>query len=150
MSRYFISPKNFVFLNKSSNSHFLRWNFASRCVVFYFFICGIMLKRLLTIAIIAIQCAFAAIALESEGRMAMQPISASEATIDAECINVNGQIVTITNVTSAYCVYNVYCVTGQSVKVIRLGAGAHVSFELPKGFYVVKCNNEWSRKIIVR
>lgn len=82
--------------------------------------------------------------------MAMQPISASEATIDAECINVNGQIVTITNVTSAYCVYNVYCVTGQAVKVIRLGAGAHVSFELPKGFYVVKCNNEWSRKIIVR
>ena len=109
-----------------------------------------MLKRLLTIAIIAFQCTLAALSSESGERAVVQLNTSVESAANADGITVNGPIVTITNTSTLPCIYNVYCVTGQTIKVVRLGAGAHTSFELPKGFYVVKCNNEWSRKIIVR
>ncbi|MGN1246257.1 MAG: T9SS type A sorting domain-containing protein [Muribaculaceae bacterium] len=108
-----------------------------------------MMRKFFTLAIIALQFSFAAFAIDSEARMIQQQPQAIEAKV-AECISVSNQTVTITNNTGETCVFSIYCVTGQAVKSIRLGAGNHASFELPKGFYVVKCNNEWSRKIIVR
>ncbi len=45
-------------------------------------------------------------------------------------------------------VFSVYSITGQQIKVVRVSAGSHVSIELPRGFYIVKCN-QWSRKVVV-
>ena len=36
------------------------------------------------------------------------------------------------------------------MKVVRVPAGNHVTLDLPQGFYIVKCNNQWSRKVVVR
>lgn len=108
-----------------------------------------MMKRYLTLAIIALSCTFASFSGESEERLTLAK-TAVEATDDAERITVSNQTVTITNNSSNPGIYCVYCVTGQAVKSFRLAPGAHISFELPKGFYVVKCNNERSRKFIVR
>ena len=47
-------------------------------------------------------------------------------------------------------VFNVYSITGQLVKVVRVSAEQRVSIDLPKGFYIVKCSNQWSRKVVVR
>jgi len=47
-------------------------------------------------------------------------------------------------------VFNVYSITGQLVKVVRVSAEQRVSVELPKGFYIVKFSNQWSRKVVVR
>ncbi|MDD6778629.1 MAG: T9SS type A sorting domain-containing protein [Bacteroidales bacterium] len=110
-----------------------------------------MMRRIFTIAIIALNFAFTALATaDGESHHAMQQRHTVEAADDAECIKVSNQTVTVSNLSSAPCVYSVYCVTGQAVKTLRLAPGTHASFDLPKGFYVVKCNNEWSRKIIVR
>ena len=46
--------------------------------------------------------------------------------------------------------FYVYSITGQLVKVVRVGADQRVSVEFPKGFYIVKCSNQWSRKVVVR
>ena len=46
--------------------------------------------------------------------------------------------------------FNVYSITGQLVKVVRVSAEQRVSVELPKGFYIVKFSNQWSRKVVVR
>ncbi len=46
--------------------------------------------------------------------------------------------------------FNVYSITGQLVKVVRVSADQRVSVDLPKGFYIVKCSNQWSRKVVVR
>ena len=46
--------------------------------------------------------------------------------------------------------FNVYAITGQVVKVVRVNAGQRVTVEMPRGFYIVRCNNQWSRKVIVR
>ena len=45
-------------------------------------------------------------------------------------------------------VFSVYSITGQQLKVVRVAAGAHALVELPRGFYIVKCN-QWSRKVVV-
>ena len=46
--------------------------------------------------------------------------------------------------------FNVYSITGQLVKVVRVGAEQRTSVDFPKGFYIVKCSNQWSRKVVVR
>jgi hypothetical protein len=47
-------------------------------------------------------------------------------------------------------VFNVYSITGQLIKVVRVGADQRVSLDFPKGFYIVRCGNQWSRKVVVR
>ena len=46
--------------------------------------------------------------------------------------------------------FNVYSITGQLVKVVRVNAEQRVSVDFPKGFYIVRCSNQWSRKVVVR
>lgn len=46
--------------------------------------------------------------------------------------------------------FNVYSITGQLVKVVRVSADQRTSVDFPKGFYIVKCGNQWSRKVVVR
>lgn len=46
--------------------------------------------------------------------------------------------------------FNVYSITGQLVKVVRVSAEQRTTVDFPKGFYIVKCNKEWSRKVVVR
>ena len=51
---------------------------------------------------------------------------------------------------SVEAVFSVYSITGQLMKVVRVPAGTHATLDLPRGFYIVKCNNQWSRKVVVR
>ena len=46
--------------------------------------------------------------------------------------------------------FNVYSITGQLVKVVRVSAEQRTTVDFPKGFYIVKCSNQWSRKVVVR
>ena len=46
--------------------------------------------------------------------------------------------------------FHVYSITGQLIKVVRVGAEQRTSVDFPKGFYIVKCSNQWSRKVVVR
>jgi len=59
-----------------------------------------------------------------------------------------GRIVFIAGSTDA--TFNVYSITGQLVKVVRVAADQRASVDFPKGFYIVKCSNQWSRKVVVR
>ena len=46
--------------------------------------------------------------------------------------------------------FNVYSITGQLIKVVRVSSEQRVSVDFRKGFYIVKCGNQWSRKVVVR
>lgn len=46
--------------------------------------------------------------------------------------------------------FNVYSITGQLIKSIKVNAGTKVTMEFPKGFYIVKCVGKWSRKVVVK
>ncbi len=47
-------------------------------------------------------------------------------------------------------VFSVYSITGQLLRTVSLAAGAQTSIEMPKGFYIVRCGSQWSRKVVVR
>ena len=51
------------------------------------------------------------------------------------------------NTDAVFCVYSI---TGQLLKTVRLSADGHASIDIPKGFYVVRCNNHFSRKVVVK
>lgn len=47
-------------------------------------------------------------------------------------------------------VFGVYSITGQLLRTVRVAAGSRVTIEMPKGFYIVRCGNRGSRKVVVR
>ena len=51
---------------------------------------------------------------------------------------------------SSDAVFNIYSITGQLIKVVRVSAEQRTSVDFPKGFYIVRCGNQWSRKVVVR
>lgn len=46
--------------------------------------------------------------------------------------------------------FNIYAITGQLIKSVKVNADSHVTIEMPKGFYIVRHNNQWSRKVVVK
>ena len=47
-------------------------------------------------------------------------------------------------------VFSVYSITGQLLRTVRVAADTHITVELPKGFYIVKCGTQGSRKVVVK
>ena len=47
-------------------------------------------------------------------------------------------------------VFSIYSITGQLLRVVRLQADQRQTVDMPKGFYIVRCNNQWSRKVVVK
>ncbi len=46
--------------------------------------------------------------------------------------------------------FRVYSITGQLVRVVKVPAEQTVTIDVPKGFYIVKCEDRWSRKVVVK
>lgn len=46
--------------------------------------------------------------------------------------------------------FSIYSITGQLLKVVKLTDDSHVSVELPKGFYIVRCSGFGSVKVVVK
>ncbi len=47
-------------------------------------------------------------------------------------------------------VFNIYSITGQLLRTVRVAADSQVAIDAPKGFYIVRYGNQWSRKVVVR
>lgn len=60
----------------------------------------------------------------------------------------NGRIVLTAGYQDA--TFSIYSITGQLIKTVKLGAEQRTSVDVPKGFYVVKCAGQWSRKVVVK
>lgn len=45
--------------------------------------------------------------------------------------------------------FSIYSITGQQVRSLKVAAGAKVTIDLPKGFYIVKSGGR-SQKVVVR
>lgn len=46
--------------------------------------------------------------------------------------------------------FSVYAITGQLVKSVKVNADSHATIDMPKGFYIVRYNGQWSRKVVVK
>lgn len=76
------------------------------------------------------------------------PQRIESATTGPTALGAEGRIVFTAGSSDA--TFNVYSITGQLVKVVRVSAEQRTSVDFPKGFYIVKCSNQWSRKVVVR
>ncbi|MBR7012853.1 MAG: T9SS type A sorting domain-containing protein [Muribaculaceae bacterium] len=76
------------------------------------------------------------------------PQRVETATTGPAALGAEGRIVFVAGNSDA--AFNVYSITGQLVKVVRVSADQRVSVDFPKGFYIVRCSNQWSRKVVVR
>ncbi len=46
--------------------------------------------------------------------------------------------------------FSIYAITGQLLKSVKVSADSHMSVDMPKGFYIVRYNSQWSRKVVVK
>lgn len=104
------------------------------------------MKRMLHIALtcMALTLAAGTMTTVAQAQQHIEGVAANAPTVTGE----QGRIVFTAGAADA--VFCVYSITGQQMRVVRLAAGQHATIELPRGFYVVKCNNQWSRKVVVR
>ena len=69
----------------------------------------------------------------------------------ANVASVKGGVGTIYLVAgSSDATFNIYAITGQLLKSVKVSADNHTTVEMPKGFYIVRYNNLWSRKVVVK
>jgi len=47
-------------------------------------------------------------------------------------------------------IFSIYSITGQLIKTVKVSSDQRTSIDVPKGFYIVKCSNQWSRKVVVK
>lgn len=45
--------------------------------------------------------------------------------------------------------FEIFSITGQSIKVVKVSGGFSMTVELPKGFYIVKCES-WTKKVMIK
>lgn len=119
-----------------------------------FYLCINMIKRYITILTLTATTAFSAYSssISDDDIMLNSKHNAQTVQLSAEeraSVEVSGSAIVIHNEYGTN-IFNIYSVTGQLIKSIQLTGNAVASIDVPKGFYVVKCNNDWARKIIVR
>lgn len=102
------------------------------------------MKRLLLILLVSFTLGVAMAAPESVGVVQRIENASTSPTVTGG----DGRIYFSAGNTEA--VFSIYSITGQLLKTVRVSADGHVSIDFPKGFYVVRCNNQRSRKVVVK
>ena len=102
------------------------------------------MKRLLYILTLSIALAVGSVSVNSYAAPKVEQVSSDETTV----IGGKGTIAMVAGENDA--TFNIYSITGQLIKSVRVNAGTKVTIDMPKGFYIVKCAGRWSRKVVVK
>ena len=102
------------------------------------------MKRLLYIFTLCVALAVGAVGVSSYAAPRVEQVSSDETTVYGG----KGSIAMVAGESDA--TFNIYSITGQLIKSVRVTAGTKVTIEVPKGFYIVKCAGRWSRKVVVK
>lgn len=111
------------------------------------------MKRIILTSAITATLLFMGIPTMSAAESATSTTKASESRItavtDAEpTVKINSGNLEISVPDDTIYNFNIYSITGQLVKTLKLSDGT-ASVELPRGCYIVKCE-KWSKKIVIR
>ncbi len=96
----------------------------------------------IVLTLIALSCGYAAQA-EPNGSQRIE-LNAGNASVEG----MSGHIRLTAGSTSV--TFSIYSITGQLLRTIRVERESSVTVEIPKGFYVVRLERAWSRKVIVK
>ena len=104
------------------------------------------MKRFFISAIICIGISVIGVANNSASNSADENISS--AIVEQPTISTLSGGISLTTPSDKPTKFLIYSITGQVIKTITVSSG-EVIVELPKGYYIVKCEN-WSKQAIVR
>ena len=96
----------------------------------------------IVLTLIALSCGYAAQA-EPNGSQRIE-LNAGNASVEG----MSGHIRLTAGSTSV--TFSIYSITGQLLRTVRVERESSVTVEIPKGFYVVRLERAWSRKVIVK
>lgn len=102
------------------------------------------MKRLLYIFTISFALAVGTVSANLYAGPRVEQVASEETTV----IGGKGTIAMVAGDNDA--TFNIYSITGQLIKSVRVSAGTKVTIDVPKGFYIVKCTGRWSRKVVVK
>ena len=91
-------------------------------------------------------------ALGGSAAMLANPDAIQHIEASAGVARVDGGVgrITFTAANTGNAVFHVYSITGQLLRVVKLDANATTTVEMAKGFYLVRYNSQWSRKVVVK
>ena len=102
------------------------------------------MRRLLYIFALCVALAVGAVSVNAYAEPRVEQVSSEETTVYGG----KGTIAMVAGESDA--TFNIYSITGQLIKTVRVSAGTKVTVDVPKGFYIVKCAGRWSRKVVVK
>ncbi len=102
------------------------------------------MRRLLYIFTLCVALAVGSVGVSVFATPRVEQVSSEETTVYGG----KGTIAMVAGDSDA--TFNIYSITGQLIKSVRVSAGTKVTIEIPKGFYIVKCSGRWSRKVVVK
>ena len=102
------------------------------------------MRRLLYIFTLCVALAVGSVSVNVFAEPRVEQVSSDETTV----IGGKGTIAMVAGDSDA--TFNIYSITGQLIKTVRVNAGTKVIIDVPKGFYIVKCSGRWSRKVVVK
>ena len=101
------------------------------------------MKRLLYILTLCVALAVGSVSATMVAESRIEQVSSEETTV----VGGKGTIAMVAGESDA--TFNIFSITGQLIKSVRVNAGTKVTIDVPKGFYIVKCAGK-SRKVVVK
>ena len=98
------------------------------------------MRRLLYILTLCVALAAGTVSVNAIASPRVEQVSSDEPTVYGIAMVAGESDVT----------FNIYSITGQLIRSVRVSAGTKVTIDFPKGFYIVKCSGRWSRKVVVK
>ena len=102
------------------------------------------MKRLLYIFTLCVALAVGSVSVTMVASPRIEQVSSDETTV----LGGKGTIAMVAGDSDV--TFNIFSITGQLIKTVRVNAGTKVTIDVPKGFYIVKCAGKWSRKVVVK
>ena len=111
--------------------------------------CFLLIRRCAMVVAVLLSFAFASVASAQNARPNDQPRAAFE--VVGPNVKVSGSVLEFdvaADRPNEIVRFEIFSITGQLVKAVNVGS-TPVKVELPKGFYIIKCEN-WTRRVMLK
>lgn len=104
-----------------------------------------MMRKLFVILMLSLVCGFA---LNMSAADTGDESKGADTFVSGVSVYSGNGVIVLNNNSEEAVTFNIYSITGQMIKSVTI-QGGNSNIDLPKGFYIVKCN-QWSKRVIVK
>lgn len=103
------------------------------------------MRKLVVILMFSLSCS---LALNMSAAAVGEETKSIETVVSGVSVYSGNGLIVLNNNSEEAVTFNIYSITGQIIKSVTIQNG-NSNIDLPKGFYIVKCN-QWSKRVIVK